>query len=59
MVEKTILGNVIEETASNEADPELDKPAEEEAGALADELPIELLELLVESWEVLDVALVI
>jgi hypothetical protein len=58
-VEKTILGNVIcEETAADDADPELDSSAEAEADALADKPSIELSGALVEDTEVVEVALV-
>jgi hypothetical protein len=63
-VEKTMLGNVIcEETAADDAGPELDSSSEADANALTDELSIELLEALIEGMEegsaVVEVALVI
>jgi hypothetical protein len=59
LVEKTILGNVTEEAAGDEANPELNKPVEIDVDAPEEELSIELLKVLVEGSEVLDVALVI
>jgi hypothetical protein len=58
-VEKTILGNVIcEETAADDADPELDNPAGVKADAPEDELSIGLSMAIVEGSEVVEVALV-
>jgi hypothetical protein len=59
-----MLGNVIcEETAADDAGPELDSSSEADANALTDELSIELLEALIEGMEegsaVVEVALVI
>lgn len=59
LVEKTILGNVIEETAADEAGPGLDKLAEIEADAIDDEMASEVLGPFDEDMGVLDVALVI
>jgi hypothetical protein len=63
-VEKTMLGNVIcEETAADDADPELDTATGMDADALGDELSTELLEALNEDMEegseAVEVALVI
>jgi hypothetical protein len=59
-VEKTMLGNVIcEETAADDADPELDTATGMEVDALEEELSIELLGAPVEATEVVEVALVI
>jgi hypothetical protein len=58
LVEKTILGNVIEETAADEVDPETDKLVEIEADALEDEMASELLGAPSGEMGVLDVALV-
>jgi hypothetical protein len=58
-VEKKILGNVIcDETAADDADPELDSSAEAEADALEDKPSVEVLGALVEDTEVVGVALV-
>lgn len=59
LVEKTILGNVIEEAAADEANPELNKLVEIEADALEDEMASELLGTFSKDSEVVDVALVI
>jgi hypothetical protein len=59
LVEKTILGNMTEEAAGDEANPELNKPVEIEADALEDEIASELLGTFDEDSEVLDIALVI
>ena len=58
-VEKTILGNVTEEAAGDEANPELNEPVEIEAVALEDEMASEVLGAFDEDRGVLDVALVI
>ena len=58
-VEKTILGNVTEEAAGDEANSELNEPVEIEAVALEDEMASELLRGFSEEKAVLDVALVI
>jgi hypothetical protein len=55
-----MLGNVIcEDTAADNADPELDTATGMEVDALEEELSIELLGAPVEDTEVVEVALVI